>query len=415
MQQSLTTLLQSDHGLSQIDAILEAVRHHLGMEIAFASRYVDGRREFTHISTDLPLPQRPGDGDAVEDSYCWHVLQGRLPELIHNAADHPLAQSIPITKALPVGCHMDVPLRLKDGSVYGSFCCLSSTPDYSLTERDLATLKVFSELAANQIEAELETNRTRDETITEVEALIASGQPAVHLQPIHRLKGRTPIGVEALARFPGDLPPDQWFGKAGRVGLGADLEYAAAASAIRALPYVPAPCYLAVNASPDLLVSGRLEQLLGGTPVGRIVVEITEHAAVQDYQTLRAALAPLAGHVRIAVDDVGAGYSGLRHILDLGPDILKLDMSLTRDVDHDPARRALIGAMVRFAESIRCTLVAEGIERQDELRALEELGVTAGQGWYFSRALPPVKAQQYLLGAAAEPGRVPQRRANRAA
>jgi EAL domain-containing protein (putative c-di-GMP-specific phosphodiesterase class I) len=73
-------------------------------------------------------------------------------------------------------------------------------------------------------------------------------------------------------------------------------------------------------------------------------------------------------------------------------------MSLTRDVDRDPARRALIRAMVDFAEGIKCSLIAEGIERLGELQALTDLGVTAGQGWHFSRALPPIVAQQYLLG-----------------
>jgi EAL domain-containing protein (putative c-di-GMP-specific phosphodiesterase class I) len=107
-----------------------------------------------------------------------------------------------------------------------------------------------------------------------------------------------------------------------------------------------------VNASPELIISGRLEPLVAAAPTGRVVVEITEHERVADYVALRSALAPLKDYVRIAIDDVGAGYSGLRHILDLGPDILKLDMSLTRDVDRDPARRALIRAMVDFADGI---------------------------------------------------------------
>jgi EAL domain-containing protein (putative c-di-GMP-specific phosphodiesterase class I) len=400
-------------GGSPVDAILDAVRAHLGMEIAFASRYQDGQRIFTHLRADIDLPVGPGDGDPVEQSYCHHVLEGRLPELIHNAADIPFARSLPITDVLPVGCHMDVPLRLKDGSVYGSFCCLSRTADYSLTERDLMTLRAFAELAAVQIEQDLEQVRSRSDVASRINEAIAGGQPAVALQPIHCLATGAPIGMEALARFAGDAPPDRWFAEAGSVGLGVELELAAVKAALETLPFIPAPAYLAINASPELITSGALEQILGDAPQGRIVVEITEHEAVEDYVALRSAIAPLKDIARIAIDDVGAGYAGLRHILDLGPDILKLDMSLTRDVDRDPARRALIRAMVDFAAGIGCSLIAEGIERAGELEVLQGLGVACGQGWLFSRALPPVAAQQYLLGVAKNDERSP--RANRRA
>lgn len=383
---------------SAVDAILDAVRQHLGMEIAFAARYVDGRRVFTHLRSGIPLPVGPGDGDPIEDSYCHHVLHGRLPELIHDASAIPFARTLPITDVLPVGCHMDVPLRLKDGSIYGSFCCLSRTPDHTLTERDLLTLRAFADLAVGQIEKDLDVVRSRSATEARISDAIAGGQPAVVLQPIHSLASGDPIGVEALARFPGAASPDRWFAEAAAAGMGVALELAAVDAALAALPFVPAPAYLAVNASPELIISGRLEPLVAAAPAGRVVVEITEHEQVADYVALRSALAPLKDYVRIAIDDVGAGYSGLRHILDLGPHILKLDMSLTRDVDRDPARRALIRAMVDFAGSIGCSLVAEGIERVGELHVLRDLGVAAGQGWHFSRALPPLVAQQYLLG-----------------
>lgn len=387
-------------GRSPVDAILDAVRHHLGLEIAFASRYVGGRRVFTHISTDLPLPIGPGDGDPVEESYCWNILQGRLPELIRDPADHPFAMAMPVTHAFPVGCHLNVPLRLGDGSVYGSFCCLSRTPDRSMTERDLSTLRAFADLAVVQIEGELAATQAQAASVQRIETAIADQQPAVALQPIHRLEDGRPVGVEALARFAGARPPAEWFAEAAAVGLSVELELAAVRAALAVLPLVPAPHYLAVNVSPRLILSGLLEAALGeALGSGRLVVEITEHEAVEDYRALRSALAPICDHVRLAVDDVGAGYAGLRHILDIGPDILKLDMSLTRDVDRDPARRALIGAMVTFAGSIGCTIIAEGIEREGERRLLSELGIPFGQGWHFSRAMPPVAAQQLLIGA----------------
>jgi EAL domain-containing protein (putative c-di-GMP-specific phosphodiesterase class I) len=295
---------------------------------------------------------------------------------------------------------MDVPLRLKDGSVYGSFCCLSRTPDRSLNARDLAALRAFADLAAVQIERGLEEDRARAVVMDRVSAAVAAGQPAIALQPVFRLSDGAPVGAEALARFPdaSDRPPCDWFHEATANGMGQALELAAVRAALSALPYVPSPMYVGINVSPAVAVSAELIEVLAAAPANRILLEVTEHSEVEDYGVLRRALAPLRGHVRIAVDDVGAGYAGLRHILDLQPDVLKLDIGLTRDIDRDPARRALAAAMVRFAADIDASIVAEGIERDGERRALADLGVGHGQGWLFSRALPPVAASQRLLG-----------------
>lgn len=400
--------------LAPVDAILDAVREHLGMEIAFAARYVGGRREFTHIRTDLPVPHRPGDSEPNEETYCWHVLEGRLPELIQDAADHPLAQTLPITAALPVGCHMDVPLRLKDGTVYGSFCCLSRAADRSLNGRDLGVLRAFADLAARQIERDLAQDGDRAAVIMRVQGAVDMGQPAILLQPVFRLDDGAPVGAEALARFPDARirPPSDWFTEATMHGLGELLELAAVRAALAALAYVPSPAYLGINVSPAVAVSPALRLLLEAAPPGRVMLEVTEHAEVQDYAALKRALSPLRGHVRVAVDDVGAGYAGLRHMLDLEPDVLKLDIGLTRNVDRDPARRALIAAMVRFAGDIGAQIVAEGVEREGERRALAGLGVGHAQGWLFSRALPLVAASQLLLGPVWQaPVRVPRRKA----
>lgn len=162
-----------------------------------------------------------------------------------------------------------------------------------------------------------------------------------------------------------------------------------------------------MNVSPATVLAGGLEALLAELPQWRVVIELTEHRQVTDYAALRAALAPLRRRARLAVDDVGAGYSGLRHLLDLRPDIIKLDMSLTRDVDTDPARGVLAQAMVRFASEIGSVVVAEGVETQGELAALRAFGVTHAQGYHLSRPMPPVSAQQFLIGAR---GDVPARK-----
>jgi EAL domain-containing protein (putative c-di-GMP-specific phosphodiesterase class I) len=408
----LTGKEQADTGgLPAVDRILDAVRRHLGMNIAFASRYVDGQRQFTHIQADIPVPARPGDVEPQEDTACYRILQGKLPELMHDASEFPLAAELPIVPALPVGSHLNVPLRLSDGSVYGSFCCISQKPDRSLTERDLETMRAFAALAAGQIERELQDDGARRERLERINALLDRDAIAIVYQPIHRLDTGAPVGVESLARFSDhDLrSPDQWFTEAADAGLGVELEMLAVRQAIRGLPYIPGDLYVAVNVSPETAMATALADIVAEAPAGRLVIEVTEHATVTDQARLTEALDRLRKHAKIAIDDVGVGYSGLRRILDLKPDILKLDMSLTRDIDSDPARAALAQAMVAFANGIGSRIVAEGIETDAEWRTLAGLGVGYGQGWHFSRPMPAVAAQHYLLGAnaAAEERRVP--------
>lgn len=387
-------------GCSAIDSILAAVRNHLGMEIAFAARYVGDEREFTHISAAIPVPSAPGDREPADRSYCYHVLHGRLPELIQNAGDLEFASTLPITAALPVGAHITVPLRFSDGSLYGSFCCLSRDPDYTLTARDLATVRAFAELAGRQIERERKGEETRLAWRARVEAAIAAHQPVIHLQPIHRLADGRTVGAEALARFPdaGERPPNLWFDEACEVGLGLELELAAVRQALSTLPYVPADQYLSVNVSPETILSGALEPLVRAAAGRALVLEITEHKQVKDYAELTRQLARLRPFARIAIDDVGAGYAGLQHIIAFEPDILKLDIGLTRNIDQDTAKRALTGAMVSFAALTGSVIVAEGVERDGERKALEDLGLLYGQGWLFSRAMPVVTAHQRMLG-----------------
>jgi EAL domain-containing protein (putative c-di-GMP-specific phosphodiesterase class I) len=409
--------LHADSDGSAIDRILAAVRSHLGMEIAFASRIADGMREFTHISADIPLPVAPGDAEPLDQTLCQLVLAGTLPELMHDARAFPAARAVPITQALPVASHLNVPLRLSDGALYGTFCCVSREPDRSLTGRDLDTLRAFADLAVHLIERDLVAESAQDATRSRIGTILASRALTIVHQPIHELGSGRPIGVESLARFPdaGLRGPDAWFAEASRAGLGLELELLAVRKALETLPFVPDGCYLGLNVSPETVISGALFAEVAAIPRERLVIEVTEHEQVGDFAALRAALAPLRAHARIAIDDVGAGYAGLRHIVDLQPDILKLDMSLTRDICDDPARRALAGALVRFARDIGGTIIAEGIETQRERETLQALSVPLGQGYYFSRPMPVVASQQLLLGAGVGTSEPPQARIARSA
>jgi EAL domain-containing protein (putative c-di-GMP-specific phosphodiesterase class I) len=385
-----------------IDRLLGTARRHLGLEMAFVSRYVeDGQRELTHISSDLALPMGPGFREPREDSYCWHILHGRLPELIQDPADFPLTQSLAITAFLPVGCHVSTPLRLSDGTVWGSFGAIGRTPDRSLTSRDVAILRSFAGLASERIESALEAGIVREQARVRVEAMLDGHAVTMFQQPIHALDTGKPVGVECLARFPdiNKRGPDAWFQDAELVGLGTQLEMTAVRCALESIGQVPQGIYAAINASPKTILSGDLRRALESIEhSAELVIEVTEHEHVDDYAALAKELATIRPFARIAIDDVGAGYAGLRHVVDLQPDILKMAMVLTRNIQDDPARRAMTSAMVHFARDIGCKLVAEGIETEAERDVMERLGVDYGQGYLFARPLPAIAAHQHLLG-----------------
>jgi EAL domain-containing protein (putative c-di-GMP-specific phosphodiesterase class I) len=319
------------------------------------------------------------------------VVDGRLPQLIKDAAAHPEAAALPETRAVPIGSHLSVPIRLSDGRVYGTFCCFSFMPDVSLTERDLQIMRVLAELLADQIDQEMHAVRLKTQRVDELIALMDRGQPCIVYQPIYDLESRRLAGVEALARFSSTphVTPDVWFNEAAALGMGPKLEACAIRTALAALGTLPNDVYLAVNGSPGLVMSGALPELLQSVDINRVVLELTEHASVMDYRELTEALTPLrALGLRIAIDDAGAGYASMRHILSIEPDLVKLDISLTRGIDADRKRRALASALIAFARETDVGIVAEGVETSAELLTLQSLGVKRAQGFYLARPRP---------------------------
>jgi EAL domain-containing protein (putative c-di-GMP-specific phosphodiesterase class I)/ActR/RegA family two-component response regulator len=230
--------------------------------------------------------------------------------------------------------------------------------------------------------------RTEERTARIERAVAGEGWHLV-FQPIVDLATREVVGIEALARFtdpPG--PPQVWFAEAAEVGLGVELELAAADAALRAVRRIPPNAYLAINVSHRTLLSPTLLETLR-PHADRIVLELTEHQRIDDYEQLATALDRLRSlGARVAIDDAGAGFASLRHILNIRPDIMKLDVDLTRGIDVDPARRALSVALISFAEEMGMAIVAEGVETDEELRTLQELGVRLGQGYHLGRPAP---------------------------
>jgi EAL domain-containing protein (putative c-di-GMP-specific phosphodiesterase class I)/DNA-binding NarL/FixJ family response regulator len=253
------------------------------------------------------------------------------------------------------------------------------------------TGEVIDELAVELTARRRSDERSRRREARVRRALADDRAFGVVLQPIVALKSRRVVGYEALSRFRGPprRSPDRWFAEADEVGLLRELELAAVRKALDTLPCLASDVYLSVNVSPGTLVAAAFRKLLAQIDAERVVVEVTEHARVDDYQRIATARAQLRLlGVRLAIDDAGAGFASLRHILRLAPDLIKLDRTLIAGVEADRSRQALAAGLISFAAGIDATIVAEGIERPGEVKALTALGVDFGQGYLLGRPAP---------------------------
>jgi EAL domain-containing protein (putative c-di-GMP-specific phosphodiesterase class I)/DNA-binding NarL/FixJ family response regulator len=222
-------------------------------------------------------------------------------------------------------------------------------------------------------------------------ALAGEGMSMV-FQPIVDLNEGTDAGVEALARFSGEpmRTPDLWFREAESLGVGIELEMAAFHLAVDQMGTLPATGFLSVNLAPKALGSSMFLDCLADVPLDRLVMELTEHAPIEDYEILNNALEGARDQgLRLAVDDAGAGFASLRHVIRLHPDFIKVDISITRGIDTDEVRRAVASGVVSVARSLGAAVIAEGIETKAEYRTLRMLGVGYGQGYYLARPMSP--------------------------
>lgn len=224
-----------------------------------------------------------------------------------------------------------------------------------------------------------------------VREIIAQQEIDIVVQPIFDLQTGQLYACEALSRFPRQpqRSPDWWFATAHRLGLGVELELLAFTKALAIMPELPPGIRLGINLGPEALMSDECIEILDKVSTQLLTIELTEHEMVQDYEALthRLALIRLRG-IRLSVDDMGTGYSGLSHILKLLPNAVKFDISITTNVNNDPVKQALAVALVQFAQSIGANVIAEGIETAQEAQTLKDLGITHGQGYFLGRPGP---------------------------
>jgi diguanylate cyclase (GGDEF)-like protein len=246
---------------------------------------------------------------------------------------------------------------------------------------------------------------SRADERSEVEALLRRGLDVIVpvFQPVLELATGRVCGYEALARIDGEpvRRPDQWFAQAHRAGLGAELEALALRAAL-AVPGRPVGTFLALNISPVALLAPPVADALPDDLAG-YVIELTEHELFAEEGSLEERLAELrARGARVALDDAGAGYSGLQQLIRVAPDILKIDRSLVHGAHNDASRYALLEALVSFAGTTGAAVCGEGVEDLDDLRALADLDATYAQGYALARPSGPWPGLSPEIGATAD-------------
>jgi EAL domain-containing protein (putative c-di-GMP-specific phosphodiesterase class I) len=374
----------------QIAELLQTARASLRLSVAFLSRLDGTTQHLEVVETSVPFLFQEGYQQRQEVTLCQAILDKKIPQVIPDLTAFPEAMKLPAARMPRLRSYVSVPVTLSDGTLYGTFCAAGLTKDRELTKRDKALMDVLASAAAVIIEPEVRAQERRTEIEDRLAPLMAQGGPVVVLQPIVDLASGCRVGAEALSRFPAGwgMAPDVVFEQAHSIGLGHRLELLALERAADHLLQVGG--YVAMNVSPATLLTPECGDLLGRLPLERVLLELSEHDQVEDYDALTTTLAPFrAAGLRLAIDDVGAGFSSLRHIVVTDPDVLKIDRSIVSGLDTDPVLSKLVQSLVEFGHGCRVRVVAEGVETAGEAALLRALGVDYGQGWHHGRPGPP--------------------------
>ncbi len=368
---------------------------------------------FDHDGRAMPLAFVTADGESPPQS---RLSAARSRHLRARALEGPWvevwadrgasgAYGVPLAR-LGTTALAEVPIR-HAGELVGMLAAFSAEADGVTRLTDtLPALAEFADLTGVVLGAGMAERTSSGRARERVQAIIDNRAFHPVFQRIVDLGTSEIVGFEALTRFDSGDRPDMVFADAWSVGLGPDLEVVTLEAAVEAAARLPAGPWLSLNISPRLFgMRPDLASILAKAG-DSLVIEVTEHQAVDDYEALRTAIRAIGPGVRLAVDDAGAGAANFAHIVGLRPDFVKLDMGLVRDIDSDVSRQALVVGLRHFALTAGCLLIAEGIETRAEATTLADLGAALGQGYLYGR---PAPLEQWLpdAGSVVRPGADP--------
>ena len=247
-------------------------------------------------------------------------------------------------------------------------------------------------------DSELERGLRAREQARRLLQIILEGDIQVRYEAIVDLRNAQVLGYEALSRGPEGTDfssPRELFGRAEDSGLLYELDCLCHRSALEKAHQLPAEKTLFLNClptsigDPSLRDEGLRKTLENfNLRPNDLVLEVSENESIENFGVFREVADSCRDlGIRIAIDDAGTGYASLESIMEIAPDFVKMDMLLVRGIDADPSRKEIVRAMLSVAKGIGAQLIAEGIETESELRALRDIGVRFGQGFYFGAAV----------------------------
>ena len=365
-----------------VERTLRTLRRRIGFAVVYLSILDDEHQYVLATSGDALAGIEAGRRIPLEGTFCARMVAGELEQVVGDTSEHPVARELPAT-ADGLACYVGVPVHLPSGKVFGTLCAADAVPHPDLPPSVVDEFAAFADMLGDQLAGEGFIDGTALDAASRVaEVLTRDGALDMRYQPIVDLRSGELLGVEALLRVDGsERPTDLWFADAARAGLLVDLEVRAVELAIDAFDAMGDAAHLAINVSPRTITSPELATVLREVPVDRLVVEVSEHAVVDDYGPLVDALEPhRSAGLRLALDDMGTGFAGLGHLLQLRPDVLKIDGSVVATLHRDPQHHGAVAGLVRLADDLEADIVAAGVEDLDVLAAVRDLGITQAQG-----------------------------------
>jgi EAL domain-containing protein (putative c-di-GMP-specific phosphodiesterase class I) len=386
---ALGRVLESLKAKATVDATADAIAAALvtlpGITIGGILEFHEGGLRVLAISAPAAFPLHAGD--RVSEPQAQRLLASSTRGPWAEPARQAAAPGFEVGAGDRIGLLATVYAPMRSGDNLIGLIGLG-TSDPALARHLIDDLPAAGEVAATAtalIGPGLLARRAAADARSLIETIIADRAFMPVFQAIATLPDREVVAYEALTRFTDGVRPDRHFANAIAVGLGVELELVTLETAVRAAERIPYDLALSLNVSPAAIEAGsRLSRILRLSH-HPLILELTEHVAVADYGRLRTALKVLRVPFRIAVDDAGAGYASMTHVVELGPSLVKLDISLVRGIDGDPVRQALIAGMLFFSEKTNCRLLAEGIETEAEMATLAAIGVPLGQGYLLGR------------------------------
>jgi EAL domain-containing protein (putative c-di-GMP-specific phosphodiesterase class I)/CheY-like chemotaxis protein len=381
--------LDAGAGIEDIaTAICDALITETGGPTAGLYMFASTRRAVLLAGRGLPGRDAPPGLDISEVVSSYLFAKARRGPWAGQAADLPIDSTRPpVPPSANDRAFIVAPIVRDDHPIGVLFVGgPPGTRPLSLGRSHFATLLDFAATAGMLLGADF-LRVSDDETAKDaLRARYGEHRYCTHFQPVVELVGGLTVGYEALTRWDDGAPADAPFAEARRIGMSIEIEIETLRSALIAATELPGGGWLSVNLSPQTIMEYQgLPELLAGA--GKpIVVELTEHDRIDNYDELRARIAALGQGVRVAVDDAGAGYSTLSHVLALEPAFVKLDLSWIHGIDRNRPRQAMITGLVHFANETGCELIAEGVETVEELEVVRHLGVTFGQGFFMGPA-----------------------------